>query len=94
MNAPRRNLFSILVKVPKEDSCFLYFQLESNEGLCFYSTVGETKGFMTREILINGSLEFHEATCELIKSIQGKISCQILKNEVIEDSIPTAKRSQ
>ena len=47
-------LFNYTIRVPKKDSAFLYFQLEANEGLCFYSTLESSLGQPYRDIEIKG----------------------------------------
>lgn len=42
----------IIVRVSKEDSSFLYFTLEANEGLCFYSTLKSSEGTNFRDVEI------------------------------------------
>ncbi|MBL6989534.1 MAG: hypothetical protein ISR65_07135 [Bacteriovoracaceae bacterium] len=52
-------LFSITIRVPKEESAFCYFMLEAHEGLCFYSTLEFQKGQGFRDIHLQGSIDFH-----------------------------------
>ena len=44
---------TITIEVDKKDSSFIYFTLEANEGVCFYSTLDHEVGSPTRQIEIN-----------------------------------------
>ncbi len=44
-----------VIRVSKEDSSFVYFTLESNEGIAFYSTLRESLNQLYRDIEINYS---------------------------------------
>ena len=46
-------LVQIIIEVDKKDSSFIYFTLEANEGLCFYSTLDYEEGSSTRKIEIH-----------------------------------------
>ena len=52
------NIFEFTIRVPKNQSAFTYFQLEANEGLCFYSTLEESLGQLYIDIHICGPQEF------------------------------------
>ena len=46
-------IHQIIIRVAKKDSSYVYFTLEANEGLCFYSTLDHQKESPHREIEIN-----------------------------------------
>lgn len=46
-------IHTLKIRVPKKDSSYVYFTLEANEGLCFYSTLDHEKESPFREIEIN-----------------------------------------
>ena len=48
-----QNVQTYYIAVPKEQAHFLYFILESNEGLCFYSTIEEDFSAGSRKIEVN-----------------------------------------
>ncbi|MCB9062733.1 MAG: hypothetical protein H6622_14510 [Halobacteriovoraceae bacterium] len=60
------NIFKFTIRVPKSQSAFTYFQLESNEGLCFYSTLEESLGKLYRDIEICGPIEFKDEVNRLL----------------------------
>lgn len=45
-------MYQIIIELSKEDSSFLYFTLEANEGLCFYSTKDHHNGDPNRTVEI------------------------------------------
>lgn len=69
-------VFITIVKMPKEDSAFFYFQLEANEGLCFYSTLEHQTGDQFREIEIKCHISMKDECLRLIDHIT-----QTLKKE-------------
>ena len=81
-----KNLFHLVVNLPKEDSAFLYFLLEANEGLCFYSTLQHETGQSSREIDLKGTLEFKDEILRILDRL--KETCPeilITLDETIED---------
>jgi hypothetical protein len=68
---------NILLTVPKEDSAFVYFILESHEGLCFYSTIDEqnddSKNSQTRTIHLQFSQEWETPVHHLITHLRRTI---------------------
>jgi len=78
-------LFRKVIRVPKEESAFTYFQLEANEGLAFYSTLPHTNGDPTRDLEISGSLTTKLELEHLLAGLAQKFKVEILVDEVIED---------
>ncbi len=60
-------LYHIVLELKKEDSAFLYFQLESNDGLAFYSTLPFTPHDQTRLIDIKGDVRLLESLIKVLK---------------------------
>jgi hypothetical protein len=75
------NFYLVIVRVPKEDSAFLYFTLEANEGICYYSTLDYETGTTFRDIDIQGSPEFFSSLMRILDSLQSKIDITLLKKE-------------
>jgi len=46
-------IHTLIIRVPKKDSSYVYFTLEANEGLCFYSTLEHQKESIFRDIEIS-----------------------------------------
>ena len=79
------DLFHYIIRVPKEQSSFTYFTLESNEGLCFYSTLEHEKGQLHRDIDIKGSLDFQEDVDHILETLSRTFTIKFLIKETIQD---------
>lgn len=82
-----REIFHQIVRTSKKDSMFLYFILESNEGVCFYSTLEESLGNTFRDVAIYCSIEMKDTLLSLLDHMRKTIEIQVLKEEVILDSL-------
>ncbi len=78
-------LLHMVIRVPKKESAFTYFTLESNEGLCFYSTLQESMGQGHRDIDITAHITFKEDVEALLKNLEKSIQIEYLLSEIIED---------
>lgn len=63
----------LTIRVPKDQAAFTYFQLESNEGLFFYSTLQESLKEPYRDLIL---------TCHLSLEKEAQHFLDYLKNEV------------
>ncbi|TDJ05444.1 MAG: hypothetical protein E2O68_06355 [Deltaproteobacteria bacterium] len=79
-------LFHFIIRVPKEHSSFIYFQMEACEGLGFYSTLNFLPGQSYRDIDIKGALELKAEALNLLNGLKDSTKLEFLKNEVIVDS--------
>lgn len=84
-------LFHIVIRLSKEDSAFFYFQLEANDGLCFYSTLEYPPHAQYRDLEMRGDLNLKNEILNIIKQCEKKFPVQILINEIIEDTITEQK---
>ena len=82
----QNELFHLVIRLPKNDAAFLYFTLEANEGLCFYSTADHEPHSPFREVIMKGSIEFRNATLKVLESLKKKITFELLVDEVIKDN--------
>lgn len=73
-----KQLRELTVRVRKKDSSFLYFMLESNEGIAFYSTLDESLDVFHRDIEICATPEFSAQVDNLIEHFQKKAKLEIL----------------
>lgn len=71
-------LYKSTLRVTKEDSAFLYFQLESNEGLCFYSTIPHQNGDKHRDVTITCHISMKDDCLRLINFLSTKFPIEIL----------------
>jgi hypothetical protein len=78
-------LFHYVVRLNKEDSAFFYFQLEANDGLCFYSTLPYEPHTQYRDLDLKGDILLKSEIDLLIKHCSLKFPVDILINETIPD---------
>jgi hypothetical protein len=81
-----KQLFYCILRMPKDDAYFVYFTFESNEGMCFYSTVDESLKGQYRDIEVRCAIEWEADLKQLIKKLQTEIRLDILEEKVIFDS--------
>ncbi len=73
MILPLYKLFHLVIRVNKAKSAFVYFQLESSEGLCFYSTLESKKGQSYRDIKLSVPICFKKQLKELLDCLPVEI---------------------
>lgn len=78
-------LFHYIIRLNKEDSAFFYFQLEANDGLCFYSTLPYEPHTQYRDLDLKGDILLKKEIEHLIEQCSVKFSIDILVNETIPD---------
>jgi len=82
---PNNQLFHLIIRVPKSESAFTYFQLEANEGLCFYSTLESSMGETYRDLDLKGSMDLKPEVDHLLEVLQSKFTVEILVDEILEN---------
>ena len=75
-----------IIRVSKEDSAFVYFQLESNEGLAFYSTLKSSLKEPFRDIEIFSPLSLNQEITHFIDYIGQALRLEIRSHHIIEDA--------
>ena len=78
-------LIHLIIRVPKAESAFTYFQFESNEGLCFYSTLESSMGQGYRDLDIKGHLSLKNEIFHVINTLKTKFNLEVLLEEIIDD---------
>ena len=78
-------LFHYIIRLNKEDSAFFYFQLESNDGLCFYSTLDHPPHAQYRDLDLKGDVKLKSEMKQVIETCSKKFSVEILVEEIISD---------
>ena len=78
-------LFRYVLRMNKEDSAFFYFQLEANDGLCFYSTLENPPHAQFRDLELRGDVKLKPEIDHLIKTCALKFRIDILTDEIIND---------
>ncbi len=79
-------LYYARLRVSKDDAYFVYFTFESNEGLCFYSTVDESLKGSYRDIDVRAPIEMKATIKALIERLQAEFRLDVLVEEEISDS--------
>ena len=75
----------LMLRLNKENAAFVYFTLESNEGICFYSTLGHEKGQSFRDIELYQDQNLANKLDHIIQALQKKFTLEILLDEEMED---------
>jgi hypothetical protein len=78
-------LFHYVLRLNKEDSAFFYFQLEANDGLCFYSTLSYEPHAQYRDIEMRGDILLKHEAEAIILNCSKKFKIDILVDETIVD---------
>jgi hypothetical protein len=81
-----RELHYSVLRVPKDEAYFVYFTLESNEGLCYFSTMDESLKGQYRDIEVRTAIELKEDVQKLISRLQQEIRLDVLEEKIISDS--------
>ena len=82
-----KKLRQLRVRVTKADSSFVYFTLEANEGIAFYSTLDDSCDEEHRDLLIRTTTEYYTPLMDEIGHLQKKMPIEILSEEEIDDSL-------
>jgi hypothetical protein len=82
----KSQLFHYVIRLNKEDSAFFYFQLEANDGICFYSTLPFTPHVQYRDIDLKGDLKFKSEMVHLLENCSLKFKIDIITDEIISDN--------
>jgi hypothetical protein len=85
MSKHSSQLFHFVLRLSKEDSAFFYFQLESNDGLCFYSTLEHPHHAQYRDIELRGDILLRQEVLHLINECKKKFPIELLVDETISD---------
>lgn len=80
-----KELFYCVLRMPKDDAYFVYFTFESNEGMCFYSTVDESLKGQYRDIVVRCPIEWKDQLMALVERLQAEIRLDVLEEKIISD---------
>jgi hypothetical protein len=81
-----KQLHYCVLRMPKDDAYFVYFTLESNEGLCFYSTLDESLKGQYRDMVVQCPVELSGHLKDLIRRLQLELRLDVLEEKIIQDS--------
>jgi hypothetical protein len=88
----KNKLKHFIIRVSKADAAFIYFQFESNEGLCFFSTMKSSLKEPFRDIEIFSPISLEQEIDHLLNYLGQSIDMQFLLTEVIPDSTELMKQ--
>ncbi|PIK16640.1 MAG: hypothetical protein CES88_07815 [Halobacteriovorax sp. JY17] len=77
----------LIIRVPKADAAFTYFQLEANEGLSFYSTLEESLKESYRDITIKAHTGLEQELRQVLNTLHKTVPFEILEDVTKEDSL-------
>jgi membrane-anchored protein YejM (alkaline phosphatase superfamily) len=83
----QQELRHLIVRAPKDQAFFLYFQLEANEGLAFYSTQDQSLREAFRDIEIFSPICLTKELDHFMEYIQTEVPLLFLVDEIINDSL-------
>jgi|SaaInlStandDraft_2_1057019.scaffolds.fasta_scaffold152191_2 hypothetical protein len=81
----KNRLKHLIIRVPKPEASFTYFQFEANDGLCFYSTLGPSMKEPYRDIDVKTHQSMSNELMRLIEHLQYKFHLEILSEQWIDD---------
>lgn len=85
LETKQNKLKHYIIRVPKSDAAFTYFQFEANDGLCFYSTLESSLKEPFRDIDIKTHESLSEELTRLLTHLGKSINIEILLDEMIDD---------
>jgi len=83
---PPFEIYHLVIRVSKAQSSFVYFTLESNDGLGFYSTLDCPDGHPWRDIDIKGSADFLPELERLLEFLGRSFPIEMVRKEIVLDS--------
>lgn len=75
----------LILRASKEDSAFIYFQLEANDGLAFYSTLENSLAEEYRDIGLFSPLSLTQEIDHFIQHLGTAVKLEIISDEIVED---------
>ncbi len=75
-----------IIRLPRDEAAFMYFQLESNEGLCFYSTLDQSLKEPYRDIEVFGHISLRKEIEHFFEYLSRSVNLEVILDEVTEDS--------
>jgi len=76
-------LCHFILKMPKNQSSFLYFILEGHDNLCFYSTLPHKEGDTHRIMELFSTIEFLDDLKRLWTYLKNKLQIEVLEENII-----------
>lgn len=81
----RERLNHYIIRVPKDQAAFTYFQLEANEGLAFYSTLDQSLRENYRDIELFSPQSLTKELDNFLEYLKNEVTYSVILNELLED---------
>ncbi len=85
MYTKTKKLIKFVLRMPKEETSFFYFTLESNENIAFYSTLDFEKGQAYRDIIVFTTPELLEYLNRILDHLSKTLRIETLSIQEISD---------
>jgi len=83
-------LVKIIIRLHKNNSAFVYFTLEANEGISFYSTLDSSPDDQFREIEMFCDQSLEAELLHILDKLKEKFPIEILEHSTISDNFTHA----
>lgn len=90
--AENTKLRHLILRVAKDQAAFLYFQLEANEGLAFYSTLDQSLRESFRDVELFSPMELAPELNHFLEAIHKEVEPLVILDEVINDEESAAMK--
>lgn len=80
-----RKLRRLIIRTPKDKANFVYYLLESHEGLIFHTTLDIDKHLGYRDIMMTGDLTLADEITHLLSEMKQTSNIEILEDRIISD---------
>lgn len=80
MKLKKSQIQTLIIRIPKDQAAFTYFQLESNEGLFFYSTLEESLKEPYRDLQLNYHQSLETEALQFLKYLENEVKIIILES--------------
>lgn len=74
----------LIIRVPKDQAAFTYFQLEANEGLFFYSTLEESLQEPYRDLMLTAHLSLKEEAQHFLDYLKNEVDYLVISDKLSE----------
>lgn len=92
MSDTKDQLIHKIIRLPKDEAAFMYFQLESNEGLCFYSTLDQSLKEPYRDVEVFGHVALKAEIDHFFDYLGQRLNIEVVLDETIDDSAEAVQR--
>ena len=81
-----KKIYNVILRISKRNSSFLYFTLEANENIAFYSTVVQTQPCDYRDIDIKCTIDLKDNLTKILEHFSKENPYEVLSEQILIDS--------